>query len=67
MDLEEFERRHRPTDSEEPFQLENSYTLDVAVDGAATAKAGTMVAYTGDLSFTGQASAEGGKIGRAHV
>ena len=63
MDLEEFERRQRPTDSEEPFQLENSYTLDVAVDGAVTAKAGTMVAYTGDLSFTGRATAEGGITG----
>ena len=43
-----------------PFQLENSYTLDVSVDGSILAKAGSMIAFTGDLSFTGRSSAEGG-------
>jgi len=60
MKLEQFKSRHAPSDSEEPFQLENDYTLDVAVDGSVMAKAGSMVAYTGELSFTGKASAEGG-------
>jgi len=63
MDIETFRSRHAPTESGETFQLENSYTLDVAVDGTVMAKAGSMVAYTGDLSFTGKASAEGGLTG----
>lgn len=46
-----------------PFRLENSYTLDVAVDGTVLAKAGSMIAFTGDLSFTGKGSAEGGLTG----
>jgi len=63
MDIEAFRSRHAPTESGETFQLENSYTLDVAVDGTVMAKAGSMVAYTGDLGFTGKASAEGGLTG----
>jgi uncharacterized protein (AIM24 family) len=63
MDFERFKRSHAPTESDETFQLENSYTLDVAVDGTIMAKAGSMIAYTGDLSFTGKASAEGGLKG----
>ena len=53
----------RVSEADGPFRLENSYTLNVAVDGSMMAKAGSMVAYTGDLSFTGQASAEGGVTG----
>lgn len=63
MNIEQFKTENAPTDSDEPFQLENNYTLDVAVDGTLMAKAGSMVAYTGDLSFTGQSSAEGGITG----
>jgi uncharacterized protein (AIM24 family) len=63
MEIESFKSQHAPTDSDERFQLENSYTLDVAVDGSVTTKAGAMVAYTGDLSFTGQATPEGGITG----
>ncbi|MFC7133696.1 MULTISPECIES: AIM24 family protein [Salinibaculum] len=63
MDIEKFQQAHAPTESDEPFQLENSYTLDVAVDGSMMAKVGSMIAYTGDLSFTGKASAEGGISG----
>jgi uncharacterized protein (AIM24 family) len=63
MDIEQFKSQHAPTESDETFQLENSYTLDVAVDGSVKAKAGSMIAHTGDLSFTGQASAEGGITG----
>lgn len=60
MDINQFKSQHSPTEADETFQLENSYTLDVAVDGSVMAKAGSMIAYTGDLSFTGRASAEGG-------
>src|SRR6056297_3258221 len=63
MNLDQFKSEHVPTDSDETFQLENKYTLDVAVDGKVMAKAGSMVAYTGDLSFTGRASASGGITG----
>ena len=63
MDIDEFRSRHAPTESGERFQLENDYTLDVAVDGGVMAKAGSMVAYSGDLTFTGKASAEGGLTG----
>jgi uncharacterized protein (AIM24 family) len=63
MDTEEFKSQHAPRESAETFELENSYTLDVDVEGRILAKAGSMVAYTGDLSFTGKASAEGGITG----
>ncbi|OYR75161.1 AIM24 family protein [Halorubrum ezzemoulense] len=63
MNLDEFTAANAPTDSAEPFQRENSYTLDVDVDGTVMAKAGSMVAFTGDVSFTGKASAEGGITG----
>ncbi|MDZ7849788.1 MAG: AIM24 family protein [Halodesulfurarchaeum sp.] len=63
MDLDQFKAQHAPTSAEKLFQLENSYTLDVAVDGSIMAKAGSMIGYTGDLSFTGKATAEGGITG----
>jgi uncharacterized protein (AIM24 family) len=63
MNIEQFTAEHETTETDAPFQLENSYTLDVTVDGAVQAKAGSMVAFTGDLSFTGRASAEGGITG----
>jgi len=63
MNVDEFKSAHVPVESDETFQLENSYTLDVAVDGTLLAKAGSMIAHTGDLSFTGRASAEGGITG----
>jgi uncharacterized protein (AIM24 family) len=63
MDVDQFKTENAPTESDKQFQLENSYTLDVAVEGSITTKAGSMIAYTGDLSFTGQASAEGGITG----
>jgi uncharacterized protein (AIM24 family) len=63
MELEEFRSANATTDSDETFQKENSYTLDVAVDGEVMAKAGSMIGNTGDLSFTGQSSAEGGITG----
>jgi uncharacterized protein (AIM24 family) len=63
MDVDNFKAEHAPTETGERFQLENSYTLDVAVEGSVMAKAGSMVAFTGDVSFTGKASAEGGITG----
>ena len=63
MNIDQFKTQHAPTETDETFQLENSYTLDIAVDGSLMAKAGSMVAYTGDLSFTGQATPEGGITG----
>ncbi|MFO8115047.1 MAG: AIM24 family protein [Halorubrum sp.] len=63
MNLDQFTAANAPTESAEPFQRENSYTLDVDVDGTVMAKAGSMIAYTGDVSFTGKASAEGGITG----
>jgi len=60
MNIEQFTSEHGPTETDAPFQKENSYTLDVAIDGDLFAKAGSMIAYTGDLSFTGTSSAEGG-------
>ncbi|WP_275738204.1 AIM24 family protein [Halorhabdus sp. SVX81] len=63
MNVDEFTAEHAPTETEETFDLENKYTLDVAVSGSLLAKAGSMVAYTGDLTFTGQATPEGGITG----
>ncbi|SDY96032.1 AIM24 family protein [Halopenitus persicus] len=63
MNIAQFKSQHAPTDSEESFQLENGYTLDVAVEGSVMAKAGSMVSYSGDLSFTGQSTPEGGITG----
>ncbi len=63
MDVDQFTDEHSPTESTAAFDKENPYTLDVAVEGKILAKAGSMVAYTGDLSFTGRASAEGGITG----
>lgn len=63
MDIDRFKTQHAPSETDESFELENSYTLDVAVDGSVLAKAGAMIAYTGELSFTGQATPEGGITG----
>ncbi|MFB6150163.1 MAG: AIM24 family protein [Halobacteriales archaeon] len=60
MDFDRFKTANAPTESDDVFQLENSYVLDVSVEDSIMAKAGSMIAYTGDLSFTGKASAEGG-------
>ena len=51
MNLDEFVTTHGPDESGEPFELENAKLLDVALDGSVMAKAGSMTAYTGDISF----------------
>ena len=63
MELEEFTQANAPKSGGEGFQLENSKLLDIAVDDTVMVKAGSMVAYTGDLTFTGKSSAEGGITG----
>jgi uncharacterized protein (AIM24 family) len=61
MDLDQFVSENAPKEGGEGFQLENSKMLDVALDGTAMAKAGSMVAYTGDISF--ERKTEGGVTG----
>jgi uncharacterized protein (AIM24 family) len=51
MDLDEFVNENAPKEGGEGFQLENSKLLDVALEGTVMAKAGSMVAYTGEISF----------------
>ena len=34
MDIDQFASEHVTTETDAPFQLENSYTLDVTVDGS---------------------------------
>jgi uncharacterized protein (AIM24 family) len=63
MELEEFTQSNAPEEGGEGFQLENSKLLDIILDGEVMAKAGSMVAHTGDVSFTGKSSASGGITG----
>lgn len=63
MDTGEFAEKHQAQEKEDRFELENDKLLDVEVEGELYAKAGTMVAYTGELSFEGIFSAEGGLKG----
>jgi len=63
MDLDKFTASKSPDETGETFELENSKLLDIDLDGTVMAKAGSMVAYTGEMSFTGKASAEGGITG----
>ncbi|MFC7137902.1 AIM24 family protein [Halobaculum litoreum] len=59
MDLDEFVTANAPREGRDSFELENSKLLDIDVDGSVLVKAGSMVAFEGDLSFTGKSSAEG--------
>ncbi|MCG1002459.1 MULTISPECIES: AIM24 family protein [Halobacterium] len=45
------------------FRKENNRLLGIPVDGSVTIRAGSMVGYTGEFTFTGKASAEGGLTG----
>ena len=60
MDVDKFVSDNAPAEGGDTFQLENSKLLDIAVDGSVTAKAGSMIAYEGNLEFTGSSNAEGG-------
>ncbi len=61
MDLDQFISENAPREGGDGFQLENSKLLDVSLDGSVMAKAGAMVAYTGDISF--ERKTEGGISG----
>jgi uncharacterized protein (AIM24 family) len=63
MNVAEFTQSHAPTTNGDGFQTENDRLLDVPVDGTVRIKAGSMIAYTGDVTFTGKSSAEGGITG----
>lgn len=63
MELEEFAQANAPKEGTERFQLENGKLLDIDLDGSAMMKAGSMIAFSGDVSFTGKSSAEGGISG----
>jgi uncharacterized protein (AIM24 family) len=63
MDVDKFATENAPKGGSETFQLESGKLLDINLDGTAMMKAGSMVAYTGDVSFTGKSSAEGGLTG----
>ena len=63
MKLEQFVDANEPDEAGTGFQTENKRLLKIPVDGVATIKVGTMVAYTGELTFTGKSSAEGGLTG----
>ncbi|MFB6194472.1 MAG: AIM24 family protein [Halobaculum sp.] len=63
MKLDEFVSQNAPGEGRARFELENSKLLDVEVTDGLMTKAGAMVAYDGDLTFTGRSSAEGGLTG----
>ncbi|MBX0326057.1 AIM24 family protein [Halomicroarcula sp. F13] len=63
MELDDFVSQNAPDESRDRFELENSKLLDIDVDGTVLTKAGSMVAYQGELTFTGKSSAEGGLTG----
>jgi uncharacterized protein (AIM24 family) len=62
-ELEDFVEANAPGESSDRFELESGKLLDIDVDGTVLTKAGSMVAFEGDLSFTGKSSAEGGLTG----
>ena len=62
MDLDAFVRSHGPQETGKTFELESSKLLDIALDGNIMAKAGSMIGYTGEISFE-RKSAGGGLKG----
>ena len=63
MELDEFVDTNAPNPSGEGFRKVNKRLLELPFDGVAMVKAGSMIAYTGDVTFTGKSSAEGGITG----
>jgi uncharacterized protein (AIM24 family) len=63
MELTEFVDTNGPEESGAGFQKENNRLLKIPVEGTVMVKAGSMIAYTGELTFTGKSSAEGGLAG----
>ena len=62
MNLDEFVDSHEPQETGKTFELESSKMLDIALDGSIMSKAGSMIGYTGDISFE-RKSAGGGLKG----
>lgn len=56
MDLETFAEENAPYEGGPIFDLENSKLLDIDVEGTVMAKAGSMIGYTGDISFERKSS-----------
>jgi uncharacterized protein (AIM24 family) len=63
MDVATFTESNAPKEGGDGFQKENKRLLDINVDGTAMVKAGSMIGYTGEMTFTGKSSAEGGLTG----
>jgi uncharacterized protein (AIM24 family) len=63
MTLEDFATANESAENGDAFQLQNRKLLAIDLDGSVTALAGSMVAYSGDVTFSGKASAEGGITG----
>jgi uncharacterized protein (AIM24 family) len=63
MKLDAFTEANAPKTGGDGFQKENKRLLDIALDGTVMVKAGSMIGYTGEMTFTGKSSAEGGITG----
>jgi len=63
MELDEFVDANVPEEGGTGFQKVNKRLLAIPFEGVAMVKAGSMIAYTGDVTFTGKSSAEGGITG----
>jgi len=63
MNLDEFVDANAPQESSDGFQKVNKRLLEIPFEGTVMVKAGSMIAYTGDVTFTGKSSAEGGISG----
>lgn len=50
----------RKPDPDKGFEVINDKVISADINGSIVAKAGSMIAFEGDLSFTGKTSAEGG-------
>lgn len=59
---ENFLEKHKPEQNNR-YEMHTAKIVSANVDGSMMAKAGSMIAYEGELSFTGKASAEGGVLG----
>ncbi|WP_053948301.1 AIM24 family protein [Halolamina sediminis] len=63
MQLDEFVDANAPESSGDSFRKVNKRLLEIPFDGITMVKAGSMIAYTGNVTFTGKSSAEGGLAG----
>ncbi|RLM63668.1 MULTISPECIES: AIM24 family protein [Halorubrum] len=63
MNLDEFVDANAPEGSSDGFRKVNKRLLEIPFEGTVMVKAGSMIAYTGDVTFTGKSSAEGGIAG----